>query len=63
MDLKVTNNVLHIRTCADACSSLTKLLLYLANDGDMKGPPQYVEEQSEEHVVSWDMKVTKTFNF
>ena len=50
LDLKVTNNTVHIRTCADSCSALTKLILYLANDGDLKGPPLDVDEQPEEHA-------------
>ena len=35
MDLKVSNNVIHLRTCADSCSALARLLLYLATDGDL----------------------------
>lgn len=35
MDLRASNNVLHIRTCADSCIALQRLLTYLAVDGDL----------------------------
>ncbi|XP_011303463.1 autophagy-related protein 2 homolog B [Fopius arisanus] len=35
VDLRASNNVLHIRTCADSGRALTQLLTYFANDGDM----------------------------
>lgn len=28
--------MIHIRTCADSCSALASLLIYLASDGDLK---------------------------
>ena len=38
VDLQVSNNILHIRTCADSCRALQNLILYLANDGDLNNP-------------------------
>ncbi|XP_063976895.1 autophagy-related protein 2 homolog B [Diachasmimorpha longicaudata] len=35
VDLRASNNVLHIRTCADSGRALTQLLTYFANDGDL----------------------------
>lgn len=35
IDLVASNNVIHIRTCADSCKSLLELLIYLASDGDL----------------------------
>ncbi|XP_071501504.1 autophagy-related protein 2 homolog B-like [Diadema antillarum] len=34
LDLKVSNNKVHLRTCADSCSALAQLLLYVSSDGD-----------------------------
>lgn len=35
IDLRASNNVLHIRTCADSGKALTELLTYFASDGDL----------------------------
>ncbi|KAK7082787.1 Autophagy protein [Halocaridina rubra] len=35
VDLVASNNVIHIRTCADSCKALLELLIYLASDGDL----------------------------
>ncbi|XP_033110504.1 autophagy-related protein 2 homolog A-like [Anneissia japonica] len=35
IEFSASNNVFHIRTCADSFSALIKLILYLANDGDL----------------------------
>ena len=35
VDLRASNNVLHIRTCADSGKALTELLTYFASDGDL----------------------------
>ncbi|XP_071542076.1 autophagy-related protein 2 homolog A [Panulirus ornatus] len=35
IDLMASNNVIHIRTCADSCKALLELLIYLASDGDL----------------------------
>ncbi|XP_066992632.2 autophagy-related protein 2 homolog A [Anabrus simplex] len=41
VDLRASNNVLHVRTCADSGRALTELLTYFASDGDLRP----VEEQ------------------
>lgn len=35
VDLRASNNVLHVRTCSDSCRPLMQLLTYFANDGDI----------------------------
>ncbi|XP_071833635.1 autophagy-related protein 2 homolog A-like isoform X2 [Apostichopus japonicus] len=35
-ELRVRNDMIHIRTCADSCSALASLLIYLASDGDIR---------------------------
>ncbi|XP_076166580.1 autophagy-related 2 isoform X3 [Ptiloglossa arizonensis] len=35
VDLRASNNVLHVRTCSDSGRALIQLLTYLANDGDL----------------------------
>ncbi|XP_066279882.1 autophagy-related protein 2 homolog B-like isoform X2 [Branchiostoma lanceolatum] len=36
VDLKASNNMLHIRTCSDSLAALTALLQYMAEDGDLR---------------------------
>ncbi|XP_017890148.1 autophagy-related protein 2 homolog B isoform X2 [Ceratina calcarata] len=35
IDLRASNNVLHVRTCSDSGRALIQLLTYFANDGDL----------------------------
>lgn len=35
IDLRASNNVLHVRTCADSGRALMQLLTYFASDGDL----------------------------
>ena len=35
VDLRASNNVLHVRTCADSGQALMQLLTYFASDGDL----------------------------
>lgn len=35
VDLRASNNCLHVRTCADSGSALMQLLTYFASDGDI----------------------------
>lgn len=35
IDLRASNNVLHVRTCSDSGRALTQLLNYIASDGDL----------------------------
>ncbi|XP_014663890.1 PREDICTED: autophagy-related protein 2 homolog B-like isoform X2 [Priapulus caudatus] len=37
VDMRASNNILHIRTCADSCIAMQRLLTYLAADGDLTG--------------------------
>ncbi|CAH1792670.1 unnamed protein product [Owenia fusiformis] len=34
-ELRASNNVIHIRTCADSCQALQEMIVYFANDGDL----------------------------
>ena len=43
VDLRASNNVLHIRTCSDSARALTQLLTYFANDGDLAPNPDSTE--------------------
>nr|XP_012226127.1 PREDICTED: autophagy-related protein 2 homolog B isoform X1 [Linepithema humile] len=38
VDLRASNNVLHVRTCSDSGRALMQLLTYVANDGDLQQP-------------------------
>ncbi|XP_077537493.1 autophagy-related 2 isoform X2 [Haemaphysalis longicornis] len=37
--MKASNNIVHVRTCADSCQALQTLLSYFATDGDLIGSP------------------------
>jgi len=46
MDIRASNNIVHIWTCSDSCYALMELINYLSSDGDfadstdeMKQPP------------------------
>ncbi|CAG9863843.1 unnamed protein product [Phyllotreta striolata] len=39
IDLRASNNMLNIHTCADSGRMLMQLLVYFANDGDLSPPP------------------------
>ncbi|XP_072742677.1 autophagy-related protein 2 homolog B [Anoplolepis gracilipes] len=47
VDLRASNNVLHIRTCSDSGRALMQLLTYVANDGDL-------QQQSNNSATSHD---------
>ena len=34
LDLRASNNIVHVRTCSDTCSALSELIQYMADDGD-----------------------------
>lgn len=38
IDLRASNDTVHIRTCADSARALTQLLTYYASDGDLATP-------------------------
>lgn len=35
VDLRASNNMVHVRTCADSCHALQRVLAYFASDGDL----------------------------
>ncbi|KYO28151.1 hypothetical protein Y1Q_0009079 [Alligator mississippiensis] len=39
-ELRCSNNVLHLHTCADSCAALANLLQYVVNRGDLHPPPR-----------------------
>ncbi|CAH2325246.1 autophagy-related 2 homolog A [Pelobates cultripes] len=39
-ELRCSNNVLHIHTCADSCAMLANLTQYVTNNGDLHCPPK-----------------------
>ena len=49
MELNMSNSMLHIRTCADSCVALMKLIKYFASDGDMN--PEAPVELDSDSVV------------
>lgn len=34
LDLRASNNIVHVRTCSDTCSALAELIKYIASDAD-----------------------------
>ncbi len=48
--LSMSNSMLNIRTCADSCVALMKLIKYFASDGDMN--PEATVELDSDAVVS-----------
>ncbi|XP_016894777.1 autophagy-related protein 2 homolog A [Cynoglossus semilaevis] len=40
-ELRCSNNVVHIHTCADSCAALVNLLQYLVSQGDLHPPPRH----------------------
>lgn len=38
VDLRASNNKVHVRTCADSFKALCRLINYLASDGDFPDP-------------------------
>ncbi|KAG2460360.1 ATG2A protein, partial [Polypterus senegalus] len=39
-ELRCSNNVVHLHTCADSCAMLVNLLQYIVNSGDLHPPPR-----------------------
>ncbi|KAF6217295.1 hypothetical protein GE061_001649 [Apolygus lucorum] len=48
MDLKASNNILHIRTCSDSAAALAQLINYFASDGDLVKNLETVRKTSSE---------------
>uniref|UniRef100_A0A8C9U906 Autophagy related 2A n=1 Tax=Scleropages formosus TaxID=113540 RepID=A0A8C9U906_SCLFO len=40
-ELRCSNNVVHLHTCADSCAALLNLLQYLVSRGDLQPPPRH----------------------
>uniref|UniRef100_A0A672GI32 Autophagy related 2A n=1 Tax=Salarias fasciatus TaxID=181472 RepID=A0A672GI32_SALFA len=40
-ELRCSNNVVHLHTCADSCAALVNLLQYLVAQGDLHPPPRH----------------------
>uniref|UniRef100_A0A667ZKG5 Autophagy related 2A n=1 Tax=Myripristis murdjan TaxID=586833 RepID=A0A667ZKG5_9TELE len=40
-ELRCSNNVVHLHTCADSCAALVNLLQYLVSQGDLHPPPRH----------------------
>lgn len=55
VDLRASNNILHVRTCADSGKALTDLLTYFASDGDLISMDE--SEKSESIMSSGNAKV------
>ncbi|XP_070517195.1 autophagy-related protein 2 homolog B isoform X2 [Cardiocondyla obscurior] len=47
VDLRASNNVLHVRTCSDSGRALMQLLTYIANDGDLQQPNSVINSSTE----------------
>lgn len=39
-ELRCSNNVVHVHSCADSCALLVNLLQYLTSSGDLHPPPR-----------------------
>ncbi|CAK7307811.1 Autophagy-related protein 2 homolog A [Vulpes lagopus] len=39
-ELRCSNNVVHVHSCADSCALLVNLLQYIMNEGDLHPPPR-----------------------
>ncbi|CAL9707012.1 unnamed protein product [Knipowitschia caucasica] len=40
-ELRCSNNVVHLHTCADSCAAVVNLLQYLVSQGDLHPPPRH----------------------
>lgn len=40
-ELRCSNNVVHLHTCADSCAALANLIQYVVNNGDLHPPPRH----------------------
>ncbi|XP_012057436.1 PREDICTED: autophagy-related protein 2 homolog B [Atta cephalotes] len=47
VDLRASNNVLHVRTCSDSGRALMQLLTYIANDSDLQQPNSTINSSTE----------------
>ena len=52
MDIRASNNIVHIWTCSDSCYALTELINYLSSDGDYAGSPDMKQPSRADTPVS-----------
>jgi len=52
MDIRASNNIVHIWTCSDSCYALMELINYLGRDGDFSGSCDAKEPSRAETPVS-----------
>jgi len=52
MDIKASNNIVHIWTCSDSCYALMQLINYLSSDGDFAGSSDVKQPSRAETPVS-----------
>ncbi|TRY90128.1 hypothetical protein DNTS_031615 [Danionella cerebrum] len=43
-ELRCSNNVVHVHTCADSCAALVNMLQYLVSQGDLHPPPRHTSQ-------------------
>jgi hypothetical protein len=55
LELRVKNNILHLRTCSDTFKALAELINYIASDGDLK--EGNAEENELQKLVSDNWKI------
>lgn len=59
VDLRASNNVLHVRTCSDSGCALMQLLTYIANDGDLQQPSNITQSSNTENIPTVPPTSTK----
>lgn len=52
VDLRASNNIVHIRTCSDSARALGQLITYFACDGDLIEPRPVVKEEKSSSEVN-----------
>ena len=52
MDIRASNNIVHIWTCSDSCYALMELINYLSSDGDFAGSSDVKQPSRAETPVS-----------
>ncbi|KAL1129547.1 hypothetical protein AAG570_012492 [Ranatra chinensis] len=51
VDLRASNNVLHIRTCSDSAHALAQLITYFASDGDLSKSEEKKKSKANEEIL------------
>lgn len=50
MDLKLSANILHVRTCSDSCRALCEIITYFAKDQDLEQDVDKLKQHEERKV-------------